>query len=213
MIVVAPASFAQARVWHDEQIHFQHQAAMAFYNKPFLYRLSSQNTLSIQQLRHALQLLLTKHQSLRTSLISDPEKNQLIQKIIELNHNSNESFTFIESTFETDEQLNNIMHDEKHNPQLFAVAQGLVFRCHIVYYKQVSSYNLFTDKDVLIFNFHHAIFDRPSMDVFLHDLNQAYTIGLLTNDDDNLLRYLDCKHKYVLLITIYLSFLSLRFSH
>jgi len=214
MIYVALASFAQARVWHDEQIHFKpNQTRMVFYNMPFLYRLSSRNTLSMQQLRQALQLIVTKHQSLRTSLIFDTEKNQLMQQIIDLNHNSNKSFTFIKSTFETDEQLNNIMYDEKHNPQLFAVAQGLVFRCHIVYYKQVSSNNLFTDKDVLIFNFHHAIFDRSSMDVFLHDLNQAYTTGLSTNNDDNLLRYLDCKHKYVLLITIHLSFLSLRFSH
>ncbi|CAF3541267.1 unnamed protein product, partial [Adineta steineri] len=36
------------------------------------------------------------------------------------------------------------------------------------------------------------MFDRPSMDLFLHDLNQAYTTGQLFNDNDNTtLRYLD----------------------
>ena len=37
----------------------------------------------------------------------------------------------------------------------------------------------FADKDAIIFNFHHALFDFPSMNVFLHDLDQAYTTGQL----------------------------------
>ena len=107
-------------------------------------------------------------------------------------------FAFIESTFDTDEQLNDIMHEEKRNPQLFDLAHGLVFRCHILYYKQISPNHLLSDKDALIFNFHHALFDFPSMDIFLHDLNQAYTTGQLSNDDNTTLRYLDCTHKYMI---------------
>ena len=126
-----------------------------------------QHTLSITQLHQALQLIVIKHQSLRTSLIFDTEKNLLMQQIIDSNNNNNKLFAFIESTFETDEQLNDIMHDEKRNSQLFDLAQGLVFRCHIVYYKQISSNDLLSDKDAIIFNFHHALFDFPSMDVFL----------------------------------------------
>jgi hypothetical protein len=105
-------------------------------------------------------------------------------------------FAFIQSTYETDEQLNIIMHEEKRNPQLFDLAHGLVFRCHIVHYNQISSKDLLSDKDVLIFNFHHALFDFPSMDVFLHDLNQAYTTGQLFIGDNTTLRYLDCKYEY-----------------
>ena len=85
------------------------------------------------------------------------------------------------------------MYNEKCNSQLFDLSQGLVFRCHLVYHKQISSNHLLTDKDAVIFNFHHALFDFPSMKVFLHDLNQAYTTGQLTNDDDTALRYLDCE--------------------
>ncbi|CAF4312314.1 unnamed protein product, partial [Adineta steineri] len=80
---------------------------------------------------------------------------------------------------------------EKRNPHLFDLAQGLVFRCHIIYYKQISSNHLLSDKDLLIFNFHHALFDFPSMEVFHHDLNQAYTTGQLLYDDNTNLRYLD----------------------
>ena len=180
---------------------------------PFLYRLSSQHTLSIQQLRQALQLVVTKHQSLHTSLTFDTEKNTLMQRIINLNNGNNELFAFIESTFETDEQLNDIMHDEQYDPKLFDLAQGLVFRCHIVYYKQVSSNNLLTGKDLLIFNFHHAFFDQPSMDVFLHDLNQVYTTGQLPTNDNSALRYIDCNYKYFFSIIIHHPFLLFRFCH
>jgi len=165
---------------------------------PFVYRLSPQHTLSVKQLRQALQLIVTKHLSLRTSLIFDNEKSLLMQRIIDLTDNNNKLFAFIESTFETDEQLNTIVHDEKRNSQHFDLARGLIFRCHIVYHNEISSNDLLCDKDVIIFNFHHALFDFPSMDVFLRDLNQAYSTGQLKTDDNTLLRYLDCEYEYFL---------------
>ena len=165
---------------------------------PFVYQLSSQHTLSVKQLQHALQLIVTKHPSLHTSLIFDSDKNLLMQQVIIQDDDIKNMFPIIESTFETDEQLDEILHDEKCNPHLFDLAQGLVFRCHLVYYKRNSLNNLLTAKDRLIFNFHHALFDFPSMDVFLHDLNQAYTTDQLTIDDNTTLRYLDCKYAIIL---------------
>jgi NRPS condensation-like uncharacterized protein len=175
---------------------------------PFLYRLLSQHTLSVQKLLHALQLIVIKHQSLRTSLVFDKENNRLMQQIIDRNDN-NKLFALIESTFETDDQLNEIMHDEKRNSQHFDLAEGPVFRCHLVFHKQISSNDLLCDKDAIIFNFHHALFDFPSMNVFLHDLNEAYTTGQLPKNDETVLRYLDCKYKYI----SYFSFISHTLSH
>ncbi|CAF4275913.1 unnamed protein product, partial [Adineta steineri] len=114
-----------------------------------------------------------------------------MQQIIHLNQNGNKLFKFIENTYTTHEQLNHILHEEKYNPQLFDLAQGLVFRCHLVYYQQISSNDLLSHKDLLIFNFHHALFDFPSMNIFLHDLNQSYTTSQLLYDDNTNLRYLD----------------------
>ena len=153
MFIVAPASFAQARIWLDEQTRFQsEQPQVAIYNMPFLYHLSSKNALSVTQLQYALQLIINKHQSLRTSLIFDTENNILMQRIINFTDNNHKLFSFIESTFKTDEQLNKIMYNEKCNSQLFDLTQGLVFRCHIVYYNDISSNNLVCDKDIIIFN-------------------------------------------------------------
>jgi NRPS condensation-like uncharacterized protein len=166
---------------------------------PFLYRLCSGHTLSIKQLRHALQLIVTKHPSLRTALIFDTEKNRLMQRIVDSNNNEKQIFTFVESTFENDEQLTGIIYNEKRSPQLFNLTEGLVFRCHLLHQKQISSNDLLCDKDVIIFNFHHALFDFPSMNLFLRDLNQAYTTGQLFTNDGNTVRYLDCKSEYFLL--------------
>jgi hypothetical protein len=115
-----------------------------------------------------------------------------MQRIIDSNDNTKPLFTFIESTFETDDQLADITHDEKRNSQLFNLAQGLVFRCHLVHHKQNSSNSLLTDKDAIIFSFHHALFDFLSMNVFLHDLDQVYKTGQLTIDDITLPNYFDC---------------------
>ncbi|CAF4127784.1 unnamed protein product, partial [Adineta steineri] len=189
-----PASFAQARIWLDERIRFDpDKPQIAIYNMPFVYRLQSDHTLLIKQLTHALHLTVNKHHSLHTSLHFDIEKNLLMQRVIthEDKNNNNNIFSIIETIYETEEQLNEILHDEKRNPHLFDLAQGLVFRCHIIYYKQISSNHLLSDKDLLIFNFHHALFDFPSMKVFHHDLNQAYTTGQLLYDDNTNLRYLD----------------------
>jgi hypothetical protein len=121
-----------------------------------------------------------------------------MQRAINQEDNKNNLYQITESTFETDKQLNDIMHNEKRNSQLFDLVQGLVLRCHLVYSKEISSDDLLSDKDALIFNFHHALFDFPSMNVFLDDLNQAYTTGQLTIDDDTTLRYLDCEYQYFL---------------
>ncbi|CAF0731762.1 unnamed protein product [Adineta steineri] len=190
--VIAPASFAQARIWLDERIRFDpDKPQIAIYNMPFIYRLQSNQSLLIKQLRHALYLTVNKHPSLHTSLHFDIEKNLLMQRVITRKDNCTDTFSIIETTYETDEQLKKILHDEKRNPHLFDLTQGPVFRCHIIYYKQISSNDLLSDQDLLIFNFHHALFDFPSMQMFLHDLNEAYTTGQLISDDNTNLRYLD----------------------
>ncbi|CAF4166612.1 unnamed protein product, partial [Adineta steineri] len=187
-----PASFSQTRLWHNGSIHFTpYTLQEPIYNMPFVYHLHHNHTLSIERLYHALQLIVIKHQSLHTSLLFDAEKNIVMQRIIDMNDKSRQLFTFFESTYETEEQLNEILQDEKRNPHLFDLARGLVFRCHIIYYKQISPNHRLSDKDILIFNFQHALFDFSSMNIFLHDLNQAYTTGQLLYHDSTNLRYLD----------------------
>jgi hypothetical protein len=193
---VAQASFAQAHKWFNELSRFHSdKSQQTLHNMPFPYRLYPTHSLSATQLRQALQLILIKHQSLRTSLIFNPENNLLMQRIANYTGHSNKLFAFIESTFQTDEQLNDILHGETFNTQLFHLDHSLVLRCHIVYYKKLSKDNLLSDKDAIIFNFHHAFFDHQSMNIFLQDLDQAYTTSQLPANENTDLRYLDCKYQ------------------
>ena len=82
----------------------------------------------------------------------------------------------MEHTFQTGEQLDKIIHDEKSNSQYFDLSHGLVSGCHLLYY---SSNDYLEDKDIIIFNFHHTLFDFPSMNIFLNDLDQAYSTGYI----------------------------------
>ncbi|CAF1453706.1 unnamed protein product [Adineta ricciae] len=186
LFVIAPASSAQARIWLEDT-----KSEIATHHIPFVYRLATSSTISTKQLENALQVCVMRHQSLHTSLNFDTEKDQLIQRVTDLHENHNRLFAFIESTYETEEQLDNTIHEEKYNSQLFHLTRGLVFRCHVVYHKERSSNEYLSHNDVLIFNFHHAVFDLQSMNLFLDDLNQAYTTGQLPTNDNNTLRYLD----------------------
>jgi NRPS condensation-like uncharacterized protein len=172
---------------------------------PFLYRLAPNHTLSIQHLRHALQLIINKHQSLRTSLTFHAQNDLLMQRVIDSNDsNTNQLFTFIETTFENDQQ---------NNSQHFNLSQGLVFRCHVVYYKQISSNHLLSHQDALIFNFHHALFDFSSMDLFINDLSQAYQTGQLIFNNDTTIRHMDCKYKTSFFLSFPTCFISLSLFH
>ncbi|CAF3923978.1 unnamed protein product, partial [Adineta steineri] len=187
-----PVSFAQHRIWFENQTDADtNRSPLTIYNIPFFYRLYTGDILSVKQLRHALQLIVNKHESLHTSLIYGSNKNILMQRVLTQQDINNDMFTITESTYETQEQLNDIIENEKCNPQLFDLTQGLVFRCHIIYYKQISSNNILSDKDIIIFSFHHAFFDYPSINIFLHDLDHAYKTGQLTTDNTTTLRYID----------------------
>ncbi|CAF1513589.1 unnamed protein product, partial [Adineta steineri] len=115
----APTSFAQARIWLAERNRFDpDKPQIAIYNMPFVYRVQPGHNLSIKQLRHALQLTVNKHPLLHTSLHFDTVTNLLMQRVIthEDKHKHN-MFSIIETIYQTDEQLNQILHDEKRNPQ------------------------------------------------------------------------------------------------
>ncbi|CAF4091189.1 unnamed protein product, partial [Adineta steineri] len=116
---VGPAAYAQNRIWLEDQAHLHsNKSNPAIHNIPFIYRLSDNGALSVTRLYQALSKIILKHQSLRTSLIFNTETNTLMQRIIDFNDNNDQTlFTFIESIYETEEQVQQIMHDEKSNSQ------------------------------------------------------------------------------------------------
>ncbi|CAF1137805.1 unnamed protein product [Adineta ricciae] len=175
-----PASFAQARIWSEEN-------NLAINNMPFVFHIE-RGSLTVERLKRAFQLVIMKHESLRTALIFDNDHQQLMQHIRHLKDDQ-DLFSFTESTDIHRQDLMRILHDERGNSCHFDLEKGLVSRLHILY--QNSKKDQIERGDSIIFNFHHALFDFPSMHIFYDDLNDAYTNGYLHYDDEKQLRYLD----------------------
>jgi hypothetical protein len=156
------------------------------YHMVYVFRVLSNDNkshLDISRLRSSLQLIVEKHVSLRTSLyISDDESNKLIQCIRPFTSNND---IVIESFIKNDDDLWKIIEDEETNSLHLDVAKGRVFRCHLIRYSDHSS------NDVLIFKFHHLVFDGTSETLFFNCLNQAYMTGQLTSTPTETSAYLD----------------------
>ena len=184
------ASFAQQRLWMDEQIRFNNSMAKqtSVYNEILAFKLSSFTPLSIHRLHQALELIVTKHVTLRTALIYDEDK--LIQKALPIS----DDIYNIEVTYVTnDTHLKEILYDEETNRSLFDLEQGQVFRCHILRHSSNNEddSNLYQN-DIIIFNSHHMATDGSSND----NIHQRSSIKLSQqqelpyNNEDNI-TYLD----------------------
>ncbi|CAF0752919.1 unnamed protein product [Adineta steineri] len=179
------ASFAQNRLWMDEQVRFHesNNEQVSVFNELLIYKLTSLTSLSIDRLRHALKLIVTKHVILRTAVIFDEER--LIQKILPISPEHYE----IQITYVTNElNIKKIFYDEETNRSLFNLEQGKVFRCHLLLQ---SSDNDLKHNDIIIFNFHHIAIDGSSIQVFIDDLRQNLTTEELSCDDQECITYLD----------------------
>jgi hypothetical protein len=183
------ASFAQERIFLDEQVRFSNE--IAIYNELNVLRVVK-GSLSINRLLIALQLVLQKHAVLRTSLIFNNEDNTLQQFVTDKHH----TFTLAtEQTFENEDQLQNVIYRITIDPNLFDLFNGRVFYCQILRQQMLPSENsenhFIRDSDVLIFAFHHAAFDRSSRQIFFNDLCIAYNSNIIIEVDDELLQYID----------------------
>ncbi|CAF3771336.1 unnamed protein product [Rotaria magnacalcarata] len=184
---IARASYAQSRIWVDEQINSDPEAAIR--NRAYFYRLSK-GSLSVERLRRALRLVVLKHSSLRTLFLFDSKVDCLMQRIIQYNDNGEELFTFVHSTFKDGTNLNKIMLDELHNPLNFDLFNGCVFRVHIIVHDSSNDDQLQIG-DYLFFNFHPIVFDTPSFAIFYQVLCMAYEYGTTSPYSDQHFRYID----------------------
>jgi hypothetical protein len=183
------ASFAQERIFLDEHVRFLKE--IAIYNELIVLRLV-RGSLSADRLLKALRCVLSKHKILRTSLIFNNDVGALKQHIT----NNHQTFTLAsEQRFENEHELLNIIYQTTINPTLLDLSSGRVFYCQILKQRKMiyekNDDNLITDSSVLIFAFHHAIFDRTSSQLFFNDLSNAYDNNMIVSADEQSLQYID----------------------
>jgi hypothetical protein len=194
------ASFAQERIFLDEQVRFSNKVAI--YNELITLRVVD-GSLSVNHLLCAVRYVLNKHKILRTSLIFN-NVDGILKQCITDNHQ-----TFIladEKTFKHETELIDIIYQTTIHPNLFDLSKGRVFQCQIVRQQKLPNENndndLITYGDVLIIAFHHVAFDRSSRQIFFNDLCSAYNSNTTISDDQQLLQYIDYSvHERVIDIT------------
>jgi len=183
------ASFAQQRIFLDEQVRFSSE--IAIYNELIVLQVVK-GSLSINRLLIALRSVLQKHAVLRTSLIFNNEDNTLKQYVTD----KHETFTLVnEQTFNHEDELLDIIYQITVDPNLFDLYDGRVFHCQILRQKRLTSENsdnqYIGDSDVLAIAFHHAAYDRSSRQIFFNDMCIAYNSNIIIKFDDELLQYID----------------------
>ncbi|CAF0955024.1 unnamed protein product [Adineta steineri] len=193
----ARASFAQERIFLDEQIRFPSKHHNFMYVIPLVYRIASTNNhLSINRLRRALHTVVAKHRVLRTGFYLDIN-GKIIQHCLDINATikDQEPYGFsvvnINSHVEIDEVIKKIMN----RSDLFDLSKGRVLSCHIVHRHDFSNLSYNGDTlvmgDLIIFLIHHIVFDGASVSTFLNDLSFAYTNDCMLHVDENAIQYID----------------------
>ncbi|CAF4080211.1 unnamed protein product [Adineta steineri] len=184
-------SFAQERIFLDEQVRFS--SDIAVYNELHTLRVV-QGSLSINRLLQALRYVLNKHKILRTSLMFNNDNSSLKQCITDLH----KTFTItINQTFENENELQDMIYQTTINSTLFDLSTGHVFHAEILRHQislnedETNTNKFITKSDVLVIAFHHAAFDRSSRLIFFNDLCLAYDTNTISTEDDESLQYID----------------------
>ncbi|CAF4240352.1 unnamed protein product, partial [Adineta steineri] len=213
-IIEASASFAQERIFLDEQIRFSStdNNTNNMYVIPLMYRVSSMNNhISISQLQNAFQSIISKHEILRTALYLDIN-GSIAQHCLDTNiiiHEKQSSrFSIINLPDEVHEQ-NEIVKKILTQSDLFDLSKGHVINCHILRHHQSNDSctqnngDLLTKDDLILFTIHHACFDGTSTSILIRDLSLAYQSSDLFPIDDNSLQYIDYSiHEHIMDMTL-----------
>ncbi|NOK21667.1 non-ribosomal peptide synthetase, partial [Corallococcus carmarthensis] len=152
-----PTSFAQQRIWVLEQF----DPGSAAYNMPFSLRLTG--ALNLEALRRALECVVHRHESLRTTfrpgtdepvqVIAPPEP--LVLPVVDLRALSPE---------QRDAEVKRRTDVEVRHP--FNLEAGSLLR--------VSVLVLDAQEHLVLLTIHHAIFDGWSMSILMRELSEAY---------------------------------------
>ncbi|CAF1593907.1 unnamed protein product, partial [Adineta ricciae] len=183
------ASFAQERIYLDEQVRFSNK--IAIYNEIAALQVAN-GSLSVDRLSRALQSVMSKHKILRTSLTVDYSDRTLTQQV---NNGHAVCKLLPDKTFINANELHDIIWQITIDPNLFSLSTGSVFHCQILRQhrssEQMTDPAYITEGDVLIIGAHHAAADRSTFPIIYTDICSAYNNHAGYIDDKELLQYID----------------------
>ncbi|CAF1548872.1 unnamed protein product, partial [Adineta steineri] len=174
----AKATFAQERIFLDEQIRFPSKHHNLMYVIPLVYRILSTNDhLSIDRLHRALHTVVAKHRVLRTGFYLDMN-GMIIQHCLDISATINDQEPYGFSVININSNV-----------------ERRVLNCHIVHRHSFCDLSYDEDTlimgDLIIFTIHHLVFDGISVSLFLNDLSLAYTNDCSLPVDENVMQCID----------------------
>jgi len=156
------ASFAQQRLWFLDQLA---ENKSATYNLPLFLRASGD--LHTSSLVQAINEIIRRHEVLRTVFqapeMDDKEPYQHILPALVLNVPMIDLSQL--DTQQREQQIQSIAHKESEH--LFDLSKGPLVRLSIIKTKAKNS--------VLLFHFHHTVFDGLSIAIFLREIKLLYS--------------------------------------
>ena len=150
-----PLSYAEEGLWLIEQI----QPGMSAWNMQSRLRL--RGSLNVEALKHCLNTLIQRHETLRTAyrlVDGKPVRVMVPVLIVEL------PISQVDTSLETDAEINRISAEDEKQP--FDLAEVPLFRARLL--------GINERDHVLIVNQHHIITDAWSSNVFLRELFALY---------------------------------------
>lgn len=178
------ASFAQQRIWFDEQIYSSFEGGLTPYNILIPMQIKH-GSMSIERIRSTLNLVLEHNHVLRTAVYFNVKDGKVEQEVRP--NTINDSFSFqITCNVRDLTEIDSILFNES-TTRFAQLERGLVLRCHVVKLSDKNDNYLYSG-DILIFVIHHIAFDLRSIPVFQDVFTQAYDMVTLNRTP---LQYID----------------------
>lgn len=164
-VYVFPASFGQKRLWFLDQL----EPGSPFYNLPFAVRL--QGNLNVPVLEQSFQVIIERHEVLRTALITVDEEP--VQAIASLGTSNAPEVTLnipiinLENLPESERETQalKIATEEAQSP--FVLSEYPLMRVKLL--------RLHEQEHILLLTVHHTVFDGWSIGILLRELAAVYT--------------------------------------
>ncbi len=158
----APLSFAQQRLWLEQQ----RDPTRSAYNLPRALRLTGE--LNADALEQALNRVIDRHDILRTAFIEiDGAATQVVERNVCLILHRDDLGTLDQPA----RALALSQRIEQHARQPFDLTQAPLMRATLL--------RLGSDEHVLLLNMHHIVSDAWSNTILMQDMTQAYAQALL----------------------------------
>jgi hypothetical protein len=166
------ASFAQQRIWFDENLYHDPSISPAM-NNLLLPLVIKHGSMSIERIRSAILAVLEQHRILRTAIYFDEKSDKLIQEVQPTVNNDAYSFELTRKNVQSLDEIGELLKHESIN-HFAQLNRGLVVRCHLVKMGSDNDMENLYSNDLIIFIFHRIAFDYNSAAPFIADFTRAF---------------------------------------